>query len=98
MSIPPKPSRWKRQSPPWSRRCSLNIKKDEKVSLSLKNTPITNIFKSLGKTFNINFIFDKDFRDFLHSIEIENTTFYEMLKVLCMVSGLAVPGARPRAP
>ncbi|MCX6558623.1 MAG: DUF4974 domain-containing protein, partial [Candidatus Aminicenantes bacterium] len=65
----------------------LNIKKDERVSLSLKNTPITNIFKSLGKTYNINFIFDKDFRDFLHSLEIENTTFYEVLKVLCMVSG-----------
>jgi general secretion pathway protein D len=65
----------------------LNIKKDEKVSLNLKNTPITNIFKSLGKTYNINFIFDKDFRDFLHSLEIENTTFFEVLKVLCMVSG-----------
>jgi general secretion pathway protein D len=64
----------------------LNVKKDEKVSLSLKNTPITNIFKSLGKTYNINFIFDKDFRDFLHSLEIENTTFFEVLKVLCMVS------------
>ncbi len=65
----------------------LNIRKDEKVSLSLKNTPITNIFKSLGKTFNINFIFDKDFRDFLHSLEIENTSFYEIIKVLCLVSG-----------
>jgi general secretion pathway protein D len=64
----------------------LNVKKDEKVSLSLKNTPITNIFKSLGKTYNINFIFDKDFRDFLHSLEIENSTFFEVLKVLCMVS------------
>ncbi len=64
----------------------LKVKKDEKVSLSLKNTPITNIFKSLGKSFGINFIFDKDFRDFLHSVEIENTTFKEMLKVLCMVS------------
>ncbi len=64
----------------------LNVKKDERVSMSLKNTPITNIFKSLGKTFNINFIFDKDFRDFLHSLEIENSTFFEVLKVLCMVS------------
>jgi general secretion pathway protein D len=64
----------------------LNIKKDEKVSLNLKNTPITNIFKSLGKTYNVNFIFDKDFRDFLHTLEIENTTFFEVLKVLCMVS------------
>lgn len=64
----------------------LNVRRDEKVSLSLKNTPITNIFKSLGRSFNVNFIFDKDFRDFLHSLEIENTTFYEILKVLCMVS------------
>ncbi|MCJ7523740.1 MAG: DUF4974 domain-containing protein [Candidatus Aminicenantes bacterium] len=65
----------------------LNVKKDEKVSLSLRNTPISNIFKSLGKSYNVNFIFDKDFRDFLYSIEIENTTFFEILKVLCMVSG-----------
>lgn len=64
----------------------LNIKKDEKVSLSLKNTPITNIFKSLGKSYNVNFIFDKDFRDFLHSLEIDNSTFFEILKVLCLVS------------
>ena len=64
----------------------LNIKRDEKISLSLKNTPITNIFKSLGKTYNINFIFDKDFRDFVHSLEMENTTFFEVLKVLCMVA------------
>jgi general secretion pathway protein D len=65
----------------------LNIKKDEKVSLNLKNIPISNIFKSLGKSYNVNFIFDKDFRDFLHSLEIENSTFYEILRVLCMVSG-----------
>jgi len=65
----------------------LNVKKDEKVSLSLRNTPISNIFKSLGKSYNVNFIFDKDFRDFLHSIEIENTTFFGILKVLCMISG-----------
>jgi len=64
----------------------LNIRKDEKVSLSLKNTPISNIFKSLGKTFNVSFIFDKDFRDFMHSLEVENTTFFEILRVLCMVA------------
>jgi general secretion pathway protein D len=64
----------------------LDVRKDEKVSLSLKNTPITNIFKSLGRSFGINFIFDKDFRDFMHSIEIQNTTFFEIMKVLCMVS------------
>ncbi|MBN2346021.1 MAG: tetratricopeptide repeat protein [Candidatus Aminicenantes bacterium] len=65
----------------------LKVSKDEKISLSLKNTPITNIFKSLGKSYNVNFIFDKDFRDFLHSVEIENTTFFEIIRVLCMVSG-----------
>lgn len=64
----------------------LRVRPDEKVSLSLRNTPISNIFKSLGRTFNVNFIFDKDFRDFLHSLEIENTGFYEILRVLCMVS------------
>lgn len=75
----------------------LNVKKDEKVSLSLKNTPITNIFKSLGKTFNVNFIFDKDFRDFLHSLEIENSSFYEVLKVLCMVSSSQYRVLDPRS-
>ncbi len=64
----------------------LKVRADEKVSLSLKNTPITNIFKSLGRTFHVNFIFDKDFRDFLHSLEIENSGFYEILRVLCLVS------------
>ncbi|HOW44754.1 MAG TPA: hypothetical protein PK919_06240 [Candidatus Aminicenantes bacterium] len=64
----------------------LRVRPDEKVSLSLRNTPISNIFKSLGRTFGVNFIFDKDFRDFLHSLEIENSGFYEILRVLCMVS------------
>ncbi len=64
----------------------LNVRADEKVSLSLKNTPISNIFKSLGRTFDVNFIFDKDFRDFLHSLEIKDAGFYEILRVLCLVS------------
>ena len=44
---------------------SLDIRKDETITLNLKNVQVTNIFKSLGKSFNVNFIFDKDFRDFL---------------------------------
>ena len=75
----------------------LNVKKDEKVSLNLKNTPITNIFKSLGRTFNVNFIFDKDFRDFMHSLEIENAGFFEVLKVLCMVSSSQFRVLDPRS-
>lgn len=65
---------------------SLDIRKDETVTLNLKNVQVTNIFKSLGKSFNVNFIFDKDFRDFLHSVEIENKTFNEILKMLCLVA------------
>ena len=65
---------------------SLDVKKDETVTLNLKNIQITNIFKSLGKSFNVNFIFDKDFRDFLHSVEVENKTFHEILRMLCLVS------------
>lgn len=64
----------------------LKVRADEKVSLSLRNTPITNIFKSLGRTFGVSFIFDKDFRDFLHTLEIENAGFFEILRVLCLVS------------
>ncbi|MBU4268734.1 MAG: DUF4974 domain-containing protein [Acidobacteria bacterium] len=84
---PPKAAKEEKFKPTVLPPVQLNVKKDEKVSLSLRNTPITNIFKSLGKSYNVNFIFDKDFRDFLHSIEIENTTFFEILKVLCMISG-----------
>lgn len=57
----------------------------ERISLKLNNTPITRIFKMLGKPFGINFIFDKDFRDFVHSVEIESVGFYEILNQLCMV-------------
>jgi general secretion pathway protein D len=83
---PQKPAREEAARPAIVPPVQLNVRQDEKVSLSLKNTPISNIFKSLGKTFNVNFIFDKDFRDFMHSVEVENSTFFEVLRVLCMVS------------
>lgn len=64
----------------------LDIDASERIkSLSLKNTPITKIFKVLGKSYGVNFIFDKDFRDFVYSIEVEEIGFYEALKQLCMV-------------
>jgi general secretion pathway protein D len=56
------------------------------VAISLKNTPITSIFQALGKSYGISFVFDRDFRDFPHSISVENSTFLEVLHVLCMVS------------
>jgi general secretion pathway protein D len=64
---------------------SLKVDPTEKITLNLRNTPIKQIFKMLGKSNNVNFIFDKDFRDFVYTIEIENTGFYDVLNQLCMV-------------
>ncbi len=64
---------------------TLDIDAREKMSLSLKNTPITKIFNVVGKSYGVNFIFDKDFRDFVYSIEVEKIGFYDALKQLCMV-------------
>lgn len=58
----------------------------EKISMTLRSVPITNVFKMLGKSYKVNFIFDKDFRDFVYSIEIENIGFFDILNQLCMVS------------
>jgi len=55
-------------------------------SLGLKNTSIKKIFNIVGKSYNVNFIFDKDFRDFPYSIEVENISFFEILKQLCLVT------------
>lgn len=67
----------------------VNLKVDptEKITLNLRNTPLKQIFKVLGKSTNVNFIFDKDFRDFVYTIEIEDIGFYEVLNQLCMVGG-----------
>jgi type II secretory pathway component GspD/PulD (secretin) len=65
---------------------SLEVNTQDKISLKLRSVPITKIFKMLGKSSNVNFIFDKDFRDFVYTIEIENIGFYEILNQLCMIS------------
>jgi len=64
---------------------TLSVDPTEKMTLNLKNTPITKIFNVMGKSYGINFIFDKDFRDFVYSIEVEDIGFYEVLNQLCMV-------------
>ena len=64
---------------------TLAINPQEKMSLNLKNTPITKIFNVMGKSYGVNFIFDKDFRDFVYTVEVENIGFYEVLNQLCMV-------------
>lgn len=66
----------------------LNIDIQDKINLSLKNIPVTKIFKVIGKSFNVNFVFDKDFRDFLYSIEIEQIGFFDILNQLCMVANV----------
>jgi general secretion pathway protein D len=64
---------------------TLDIDSSEQMSLNLKNTPITKIFNVVGKSYGVNFIFDKDFRDFVYSLEVEKIGFFDALKQLCMV-------------
>ncbi|MCP5107477.1 MAG: hypothetical protein GY950_29085, partial [bacterium] len=63
----------------------LAVDPSEKITLNLKNTPIKQVFKMLGKSNNVNFIFDKDFRDFVYTIEVEDLGFYSIMNQLCMV-------------
>ncbi len=63
----------------------LKLNSKEKMSLNLRNTPITKIYKLVGKSYGVNFIFDKDFRDFVYSIDIEGIGFYEILNQLGMI-------------
>ncbi|MCP5045567.1 MAG: hypothetical protein GY940_00230 [bacterium] len=64
---------------------TLKLNSAEKMKLNLKSSPITKIFNMVGKSYGVNFIFDKDFRDFVYSIDIEDIGFYEVLNQLCMV-------------
>ncbi|MGE5340400.1 MAG: tetratricopeptide repeat protein [Candidatus Omnitrophota bacterium] len=66
---------------------SLKVDPNEKMNVKLKNTPITKIFTTVGKSFGVNFVFDKDFRDFVYSMEVDNIGFYDILAQLCMVAG-----------
>ncbi len=65
----------------------LDINKSHKITINLKKVPITNIFKVLGKSYDINIVFDKDFRDFIYSYEVQNAGFYSVLNQLCLISG-----------
>ncbi len=64
----------------------LKVKKDQKFSFKLRNVQMTNIFRSLGNLFKINFVFDRDFRDFPHTVELESTTFFSLLDSLCLAA------------
>jgi len=67
---------------------NLNVDKQEKITIRLRNTPITTIFKSVGKSFQVNIIFDKDFRDFSYSFEVENLGFFEIINQLCLLASV----------
>ncbi|MBN1196355.1 MAG: hypothetical protein JXA62_03025 [Candidatus Aminicenantes bacterium] len=64
----------------------LGVDATEKVSLKLRSMPVTRIFKALGKSFGVNFIFDKDFRDFVYSLDVEEVSFEQVLNQLCLVA------------
>lgn len=64
---------------------TLNVDPKEKINIKLPAAPIKKIFNILGKSFNVNIIFDKDFRDFVYGIEIADVGFYQILNQLCMV-------------
>ncbi len=64
----------------------LNIDNQKIDGLSVKNTSIKKIFNIVGKSYGVNFIFDKDFRDFPYTFEVENIGFFEILKQLCLVT------------
>ncbi len=66
----------------------LAVDTSEKITLNLRSTPITKIFKMVGKSYNVNFVFDKDFRDFVYSIETENIGFYDIINQLCLVANV----------
>lgn len=63
----------------------LRIDTSEKISVKLTNTPITKIFNVVGKSYGVNFIFDKDFRDFVYTMDIDSIGFYDILNQLCLV-------------
>ncbi len=65
---------------------SLNIDGKKIDSISLRSTPIKQIFRTVGKSYGVNFIFDKDFRDFPYTFEVNNIGFFEVLNQLCLVS------------
>ena len=65
---------------------TLNIDGKKIDSISLRSTPIKQIFRTVGKSYGINFIFDKDFRDFPYTFEVSNIGFFEVLNQLCLVS------------
>lgn len=64
----------------------LKIDQKERAGINLRSVPVKQIFQALGKSFGINFIFDKDFRDFVYSLQVSNLGFMELLEQLCLVS------------
>jgi type II secretory pathway component GspD/PulD (secretin) len=64
----------------------LKIDARERANINLKSVPVKQIFQALGKSYGVNFVFDKDFRDFFYSLQVSDVGFMDMLKELCLVS------------
>jgi len=65
----------------------LDVEGSRRVDLKLSRVPVSQIFQTVGRTFGINIIFDKEFRDFVHSIETRGNTLDEVLNQLCLMAG-----------
>jgi len=75
----------------------LQVDTEEAIGIKLNNVPVSRIFKMVGKSFSVNFIFDKDFRDFLYSIEVDSIRFYPVLNQLCLVANARYRVLGPRS-
>lgn len=65
----------------------LRIDNHERANINLKSVPVKQIFQALGRSFNVNFVFDKDFRDFVYTLQVNDIGFMELLDQLCLISG-----------
>lgn len=64
----------------------LKLSQTRNINLNMNNSSLLSIFKALGYNYGVNIIFDKDFRDQIHSVDIKDKGFFEILQMLCMIA------------
>lgn len=64
----------------------LKLSQTRSINLNMNNSSLLSIFKALGYNYGVNIIFDKDFRDQIHSVDIKDKGFFEILQMLCMIA------------
>jgi len=66
---------------------TLNVDAQRTIDLHFKNqVSIKQIFHALGKSYGVNFVFEKDFLDVPYSYQASGLSFFEVLNQLCLVS------------